>query len=167
MSNDVHMRFEFKISLTLNQNEGCSFGNLYPENKEVEELDSYMYQTVGHGAIDLYAEAFELPLYREPITGSPLCLDSVYQKNEKDEVEDLFRLLTKIKKDIPFDAISALEWDSKSLTYLWERNQRELLQEMISCPIEAIVVKVATWVWMNPILAKTIAELQPHLLKMN
>ncbi|XP_040568599.1 diphthine--ammonia ligase [Lepeophtheirus salmonis] len=159
-----------------------ALGNLYPENKEVEELDSYMYQTVGHGAIDLYAEAFELPLYREPITGSPLCLDSVYQKNEKDEVEDLFRLLTKIKKDIPFDAVASgaifsnyqrvriedicSRMGLKSLTYLWERNQRELLQEMISCPIEAIVVKVATLGLDESHLGKTIAELQPHLLKM-
>lgn len=30
----------------------------------VLELDSYMYQTVGHEAIQLYAEAMELPLFR-------------------------------------------------------------------------------------------------------
>jgi diphthamide synthase (EF-2-diphthine--ammonia ligase) len=28
------------------------------------ELDSYMYQTVGHTAISLYAEAMGLPLFR-------------------------------------------------------------------------------------------------------
>jgi diphthamide synthase (EF-2-diphthine--ammonia ligase) len=30
-----------------------------------DEIDSYMYQTVGHHAIDLYADAMGLPLYGE------------------------------------------------------------------------------------------------------
>ena len=38
--------------------------NLRPTNDDENELDSYMYQTVGHQAIDLYSEAMELPLYR-------------------------------------------------------------------------------------------------------
>ena len=38
--------------------------NLRPTNNDENELDSYMYQTVGHQAIDLYSEAMELPLYR-------------------------------------------------------------------------------------------------------
>ena len=38
--------------------------NLRPESEKENELDSYMYQTVGHQAIDLYAEAMDLPLFR-------------------------------------------------------------------------------------------------------
>ena len=38
--------------------------NLRPENENENELDSYMYQTIGHQAIDLYAEAMDLPLFR-------------------------------------------------------------------------------------------------------
>ena len=38
--------------------------NLRPKNEGENELDSYMYQTVGHQAIDLYAEAMDLPLFR-------------------------------------------------------------------------------------------------------
>ena len=38
--------------------------NLRPINENENELDSYMYQTIGHQAIDLYAEAMGLPLYR-------------------------------------------------------------------------------------------------------
>ena len=38
--------------------------NLRPKNENENELDSYMYQTVGHQAIDLYAEAMDLPLFR-------------------------------------------------------------------------------------------------------
>ena len=62
-----------------------------------EELDSYMYQTVGHNAIDLYAQAMNLPLYRETIQGSSISQGKVYTKSEEDEVEDLYRLLEKIK----------------------------------------------------------------------
>ena len=38
--------------------------NLRPQNQDENELDSYMYQTVGHQAINLYAEAMRLPLFR-------------------------------------------------------------------------------------------------------
>ena len=38
--------------------------NLRPKNENENELDSYMYQTIGHQAIDLYSEAMGLPLFR-------------------------------------------------------------------------------------------------------
>ena len=62
-----------------------------------DELDSYMYQTVGHGSIALYAEAMELPLYRATIRGSACASDREYLPTEGDEVEDLHRLLAKVK----------------------------------------------------------------------
>ena len=43
-------------------------GNLKPINEEENELDSYMYQTIGHRAIEMYAEAMRLPLFRGTIT---------------------------------------------------------------------------------------------------
>lgn len=60
-------------------------------------MDSYMYQTVGHQGIDLYAEAMGLPLYREAITGNAVNQGKNYHPTENDEVEDLFRLLSKVK----------------------------------------------------------------------
>ena len=39
------------------------------EGDEEEDLNSFMYQTVGHQVIPLYAEATGIPLYRRPITG--------------------------------------------------------------------------------------------------
>ena len=63
----------------------------------VDELDSYMYQTVGHNAIDLYAQAMDLPLYRGIIQGSSVDQGKVYKENEQDEVEDLYKLLKNIK----------------------------------------------------------------------
>lgn len=62
-----------------------------------DELDSYMYQTVGHQAIDLYAEAMDLPLYRRTIQGSSLDTSRNYSKTEGDEVEDLYELLLLVK----------------------------------------------------------------------
>lgn len=71
--------------------------NLYPE--ETDELDSYMYQSVGHEVINLQGEALGTPLYRRPITGKPKVLDLEYGSNidKEDEVEDLFELLKEIK----------------------------------------------------------------------
>ena len=63
----------------------------------VDELDSYMYQTVGHNAIDLYAQAMDLPLYRGIIQGSSVDQGKVYKENDLDEVEDLYKLLKNIK----------------------------------------------------------------------
>jgi diphthine-ammonia ligase len=68
-----------------------------PVAVESDELDSYMYQTVGHHAIDLYAEAMALPLYRRAIRGRSLETGRVYTQCEGDEVEDLYELLKLVK----------------------------------------------------------------------
>ena len=53
-----------------------------------------------------------------------------------------------------------------SLAYLWKRNQKELLKEMIDSHIHAILIKVAT-MGLEPKkhLGKTISEMYPYLLK--
>lgn len=56
-----------------------------------------MYQTVGHQAIDLYADALDLPLYRRTIQGSSLDTSKNYTKTDGDEVEDLYELLHLVK----------------------------------------------------------------------
>ncbi|CAG10390.1 unnamed protein product, partial [Tetraodon nigroviridis] len=73
-----------------------ALANLRPAN--TDELDSYMYQTVGHQAIDLYAEAMDLPLYRRTIKGSSLDTSKNYTKTDGDEVEDLYELLHLVKE---------------------------------------------------------------------
>ncbi|KAK1768318.1 adenine nucleotide alpha hydrolases-like protein [Phialemonium atrogriseum] len=40
------------------------------QQEEEADLNSFMYQTVGHQVIPLYADATSIPLYRHPITGS-------------------------------------------------------------------------------------------------
>ncbi|KAF1984574.1 adenine nucleotide alpha hydrolases-like protein [Aulographum hederae CBS 113979] len=55
-----------------------ALANLHPplteeasQNKEEgEDINSYMYQTVGHSIIPLYEEALGIPLFRQPIFGS-------------------------------------------------------------------------------------------------
>ena len=56
-----------------------------------------MYQTVGHHAVDLYAEAMDLPLYRHTIEGSSVQQGRDYQVTDDDEVEDLYKLLQKVQ----------------------------------------------------------------------
>lgn len=56
-----------------------------------------MYQTVGHHAIELYAEAMDLPLYRRTIQGSSVDTGREYSPNDADEVEDLYQLLKLVK----------------------------------------------------------------------
>ena len=41
----------------------------------VDEMDSFMYQTVGHEAIELIAQAMELPLIRRDIVGGSVAVD--------------------------------------------------------------------------------------------
>lgn len=47
-----------------------ALANLLPEQSEVDELDSYMYQTVGHQLVDSYAVCTNLPLFRQHIHGT-------------------------------------------------------------------------------------------------
>lgn len=51
----------------------------------------------------------------------------------------------------------------KSLAYLWERDQKELLAEMASAGVNAILVKVAAIGLKPEHLGKTIAEMYPLL----
>ena len=91
-----------------------ALANLHPplsynesEILTVNEMDSYMYQTVGHDAIDLYSEATGLPLYREAIRGTSLQQGSDYiHENHDDEVEDLYRLLSHVKEVETIEAVS-------------------------------------------------------------
>lgn len=55
-----------------------------------------------------------------------------------------------------------------SLAYLWRREQAELLQEMIDCRLEAIIIKVAS-LGLTPDrhLGKSIKDMQGHLVKMH
>ncbi|XP_041354592.1 diphthine--ammonia ligase-like [Gigantopelta aegis] len=159
-----------------------ALANLKPQNKD--EVDSYMFQTVGHHAIDVYAEAMGLPLYRRTISGFSKEIGRDYRPTVDDEVEDLYELLKMIMDEVKVEAVSvgAILSDYQrvrvenvcqrlnltSLSYLWRREQETLLKEMIDCHIEAIIIKVAALgLEIDKHLGKTLEQIYPHMVKMN
>ncbi|XP_002521986.2 diphthine--ammonia ligase [Ricinus communis] len=161
-----------------------ALANLLPVDDSVDELDSYMYQTVGHQIIVSYAECMGVPLFRRRIQGSTRDQKLNYRTTPGDEVEDMFILLNEVKTQIPsVTAVSsgAIASDYQrlrvesvcsrlglvSLAYLWKQDQSMLLQEMITNGIVAITVKVAA-MGLDPAkhLGKEIAFLKPHLHKL-
>lgn len=88
-----------------------------------EDMDSFMYQTIGHNVIPLYESALDIPLYRGDITGGAVDTSRIYRDQfshhnleeqereeggEEDETESLIPLLNRIKRALPHaNAISA------------------------------------------------------------
>ncbi|XP_020211998.1 diphthine--ammonia ligase isoform X2 [Cajanus cajan] len=161
-----------------------ALANLMPLDDSVDELDSYMYQTVGHQIIVSYAECMGLPLFRRRIQGSSRHQELGYKATQGDEVEDLFILLREVKRQIPsVGAVSsgAIASDYQrlrvesvcsrlglvSLAYLWKQDQSLLLQEMITNGIVAVTVKVAA-MGLDPAkhLGKELAFLNAYLHKL-
>ena len=125
-----------------------------------DELDSFMYQTVGHDAVPLHAECLDIPLYRDYITGESIDQALTYTTTTNDETEDLFRLLAHVKsvhpgiQGVSVGAILSNYQRTRvenvcarlgltCLAYLWQRDQRELLAEMIDAGLIAVAIKVA------------------------
>ncbi|KAI0842891.1 adenine nucleotide alpha hydrolases-like protein [Hypoxylon sp. FL0890] len=81
-------------------------GNIGDEEDEAD-LNSFMYQTVGHQVIPLYAKATGLPLFRQPILGTAVDNGISYygdpdgQHPEDDETESLIPLLRAVLKEHP------------------------------------------------------------------
>ncbi|XP_066464685.1 diphthine--ammonia ligase isoform X2 [Eleutherodactylus coqui] len=159
-----------------------ALANLRPLESAVDELDSYMYQTVGHQALELYAEAMALPLYRATLSGSSLNTARGYTPQEGDEVEDLYRLLKLDKEAVDSVSVGAILSDYQRirvenvcqrlglqpLAFLWRRNQEDLLNEMISSGLQAILIKVAAF-GLNPDkhLGKSLEEMRPLLMQLS
>ncbi|XP_061824159.2 diphthine--ammonia ligase isoform X1 [Nerophis lumbriciformis] len=160
----------------------AALANLRPA--DTDELDSYMYQTVGHQAIGLYAEAMDVPLYRRTIQGFSLDTGRDYRETAGDEVEDLYELLSLVKDKEGVEAVSAgailsdyqrvrvenvcLRLGLQPLAYLWRRDQESLLAEMISSDLHAILIKVAAF-GLDPDkhLGKSLADMEPYLKQLS
>ncbi|XP_042046236.1 diphthine--ammonia ligase-like [Salvia splendens] len=161
-----------------------ALANLMPIDEAQDELDSYMYQTVGHQIVVSYAECMGIPLFRRRIRGTTRHHGLSYNMTPGDEVEDMLILLKEVKRHIPsVSAVSsgAIASDYQrlrvesvcsrlglvSLAYLWRQDQSLLLQDMISSAIIAITVKVAA-IGLVPSkhLGKELTQLQSHLHKL-
>ncbi|KAF9574069.1 ATP binding domain 4 [Mortierella alpina] len=162
-----------------------ALGNLHPNIQDKkDELDSYMYQTVGHDVIHLYRDCLELPLYRQEIKGTPIEQGSDYVQTKQDETEDLYELLAMAKAAHPdLEAVSVgailsnyqrIRVESVcgrlglvTLAYLWQRDQEELLHEMAQAGVNAVLIKIAAIGLKKQHLGRSIGDMFPHLCKMN
>ncbi|KAF1924360.1 adenine nucleotide alpha hydrolases-like protein, partial [Didymella exigua CBS 183.55] len=151
-----------------------ALANLHPPStgSDNEDINSYMYQTVGHAVIPLYEQALGIPVYRQEITGSAVNSERDYrtpqaQQQEQDETEDLVPLLRKAMLAHPeANAVStgailstyqrtrvesvALRLGLAPLSYLWQYpllppySQSQLLRDMAAVGQRAIVIKTAS-----------------------
>ncbi|CAK7906112.1 diphthine--ammonia ligase [[Candida] anglica] len=161
-----------------------ALANLYPAAPDRDEIDSFMFQTVGHDIIDSYSECVGVPLYRQKISGTSKNQHLEYSKTKEDEIEDLYILLDLIKQKHPevvgvsCGAILSHYQRTRvesvcgrlgltSLTYLWQRNQLELMGEMCNSGLDARIIKVAAIGLNETHLGKSIQQLYPQLIKLN
>ena len=157
--------------------------NLYPPSG-ISELDSYMYQCAGSELVEAIGSAFEVPLVRVEMKGTPIAIHSNdYTPTRGDEVEDLFTLLSKCIDQFPeFEAISTGAVFSNyqknrvenccerlgivSMAPLWELPQVKVLDLVEEHKIEAIIVKTAFVGLDDTHIGKTTRELRPVFRKL-
>ncbi|KAI9574698.1 hypothetical protein HD554DRAFT_2166162 [Boletus coccyginus] len=156
-----------------------------------DEIDSYMYQTVGHDAIALVAQALGIPLHRRVIQGNPVEHAVEYGLKSPggggiagDETEDLYALLCNVLEhhpDIQAVSVGAIlsnyqrvrvehvcrRLSLTPLAYLWQRNQTSLLSEMISSGLNAILIKIAGAGLTPSDLARPLSSMQPKLVSLH
>ncbi|KAI0068768.1 hypothetical protein BV25DRAFT_1986338 [Artomyces pyxidatus] len=174
-----------------NGHELVAAASLGPEAGK-EELDSYLYQTVGQDAIELVARALDVPIFRRVISGTAVEQGAEYggrdAKNRGgtvgDETEDLYALLADVKSHHPdVEGVSVgailssyqrvrvehvcMRLSLTPLCYLWQRDQAELLSEMIAAGMEAILIKVAGIGLTTKHLGQTLAQMEPTFIKLN
>ncbi|EJS42701.1 YLR143W [Saccharomyces arboricola H-6] len=183
-----------------NNHELIALGNLYPKESEKQELDSFMFQTVGHDLIDYYPKCIGVPLFRRSILrDTSKNVELNYTATQDDEIEELYELLKSVKDQIPdLEAISVgaiLSSYQRTrvenvcsrlglvvLSYLWQRDQAELMEEMclmsknisdiesntnLENKFDARIIKVAAIGLNDNHLGKSLPMIQPVLHKLN
>ena len=163
-----------------------ALANLHPPaTASSDEMDSYMYQTVGHTVLASYGDALGVPLYRRAISGGSANTAMVYTPTANDEVEDLRGLLQDVLEahpDATAVASGAILSDYQrtrvehvvsslglsSLAYLWRRDQASLLDAMVGSGIHAILVKIAAMgLDVDNHLGHSLAQVRDHLFDLN
>ncbi|KAJ3232166.1 ATP binding domain 4 [Chytriomyces hyalinus] len=165
-----------------NGHDVVAVANLFSQmDGKTEEIDSFMYQTVGSNVVvPLIAECLGLPLFRRCIRGASVSVEMDYQVESGDEVEDLMLLLNEVLIEMPdvqavsvgailsnYQRIRVEHVCSRLgltvLSYLWQADQSALLNSMIECNVNAILVKVAAIGLETKHLGKSLAQMQPLL----
>ncbi|EGU11487.1 Meiotically up-regulated 71 protein [Rhodotorula toruloides ATCC 204091] len=160
-----------------------------------DELDSFMYQTVGHSGLATIAQALDLPFFSRAIKGTAVNVGGEYgtregkekgkqKENDGDETEDLYELLKEVKEAMPLVqgvSVGAILSNYQRvrvehvcarlgltpLAYLWERSQPELLREMVEAGMESVLVKVAGAGLQVEHLGKSLKDMEPTLHRLN
>ena len=140
--------------------ECCCLANLHPPpSAQGDECDSFTFQTVGCGAVELVAQSMKLPLVRAALNGGCVLSSCEYEATEGDEVEDLVRLIQLCLQKFPDAAAlscGAVLSDYQrlrvenvcrrlkltSLAPLWRVPQQQLVDRMLADGIDAVLVKV-------------------------
>lgn len=152
-----------------------------PKNKN--EIDSYMYQSVGSELCSAIAECLNVPIIIKEITGSPINKDLEYKETKEDEVEDLYNLIKEAKEKFPLiNSVSSGAILSKyqknrvenickrlqleSLSFLWNYEQTSLLNEMIQNNMNSIIIKTCVIGLDKEDLMKSLKEISNKLLKL-
>ncbi|KAL1595765.1 hypothetical protein SLS60_009454 [Paraconiothyrium brasiliense] len=144
-----------------------ALANLHPPEGGDEDINSFMYQTVGSSLISLYGQALDVPLYRQEIRGSAVIHDRDYRQQQDDETEDLVPLLKQVMQHHPeANAVStgailstyqrtrvenvALRLGLTPLSFLWQYPflppylQSGLLADMHAVGQNSKIIKVAS-----------------------
>ncbi|KAK3112326.1 hypothetical protein LTR53_011507 [Teratosphaeriaceae sp. CCFEE 6253] len=174
-----------------NGHEVIALANLHPSlnsnDNAAEDTDSFMYQTIGHAVIPLYAEALGLPLYRQEIIGSATNQSRDYgytaatEAGSVDETESLVPLLLKVKEAHPdLNAVStgailsdyqrtrvesvALRLGLTPLAYLWQwpslppHTETSLLEDMAAVGQDSRIIKTASGALDETFLWQNVAD---------
>lgn len=125
--------------------------NVDEDGIEEGDVNSFMYQTIGHQVIPLYEEALGIPLYRGIIRGGAVDGGVVYGSGTagngngnaaEDETESLIPLLQRIKEAHPeANALSA-----GAILSTYQRTRVENVAARLG------LIPVA-WLWMYPVLS--------------
>ncbi|KAM0681468.1 diphthine--ammonia ligase [Glugoides intestinalis] len=163
--------------------EGHTLAALVHIKAKEEYTDSYMYQTVGSEAALLLGECFGVPIFSFTSNCKAVNKSLEYSENADDEVETIYEAISHVLKTIDIEAVSSGALCSTyqknrienvcsrfgliSLNPLWMRDQRELLDEMISYGIKAKIVKVASSLLSKECLNMSLVEIKEYLNKKN
>ncbi|KAK2741236.1 hypothetical protein FQN57_005698 [Myotisia sp. PD_48] len=136
------------LSPSARQQEDMAKDDSEIEENEEEDMDSYMYQTVGHSVIPLYETALGIPLYRQQIDGHAVntSLDYYHPSSstisvEADETECLYQLLQRVMEAHPeANAVCA-----GAVLSTYQRTRIENVTARLG------IISLA-WLWMYPYL---------------
>lgn len=122
------------------------------------EIDSYMYQTVGHEMIPFYRQVLNVPIYTCETNRKAINTDKEYTTTPEDEVEVIYEYLSQLQKNVAFECVSVGAIKSYYqynriknvcdrlnlgvLAPLFNLEQRAIYDAIIEC-MDVVFVKVA------------------------